>query len=167
MHNTFTYRHSELPEFRPEIKAQIVALGLHADDLILKSCGNYRELKELTETLSNALTTCELNLNSIRIIPDDSPEPGAISLQDLPIEQKQLIYSCSRTNSILLNLLSEIMGIPCEVLARDIASEAALHQKPVEASEIEEFITDVMMPLVQQTKENAHARGHYVFRTMK
>ncbi len=155
-----------MPAFRPEIKAEIVALGLHADDLILKSQGNYKELEELAETLSNCLNTCELNLQSIRIIPDDSPQPTAISLQDLPIEQKQLIYSCSRTNSILLNLLSEIVGEPPEELARDIAIQASIHQKPVGADEIEEFIKNVMMPLVQQTKENCHATGHYVFKVI-
>ncbi len=44
MPNTFTYRHSDLPPFRPEIKAEIVALDVHIADLILKSQGNYREL---------------------------------------------------------------------------------------------------------------------------
>ncbi|MEG4840827.1 hypothetical protein [Microcoleus sp. B9-D4] len=165
-HNTFTYRHSDLPAFRPEQKAEIIALGLHADDLILKSCGNYRELEELAETLNNSLNTCELNLNSIRIIPDDSPEPGTVSLQDLPIEQKKLIFECSRTNSILLNLLSEIVDKPCEELARDIATQAAIHQEPVEADEIEQFINHVMMPLAQQVKENPPDKGLYVFKQL-
>lgn len=164
MHNTFTYRHSDLPAFRFEVKAEIVALGLRADDLILKSQGNYRELEELAETLSNCLDTCELNLQAIRVIPDNSPQPTAISLRDLPIEQKKLIYSCSTTNSILLNLLSEIVGRLPEKLARDIAVQASIHEKPVEASEIEEFIENVMMPLVQQIKENDRAVGHYVFK---
>ena len=166
MHNTFTYRHSDLPTFRPEIKAEIIAVGLHVDDLILKSQGNYRELEELAETLNNSLNTCELNLQVIRIIPDDNPEPAAVSLQDLPIEQKKLIFECSRTNSILLNLLSEILDKPCEELARDIASQAAIHQKPVEADEIEQFIDDVMMPLVHRVKENPPAIGVYVFKEL-
>ncbi|MEG5018279.1 MULTISPECIES: hypothetical protein [unclassified Microcoleus] len=165
-HNTFTYRHSDLPAFRPEQKAEIIALGLHADDLILKSCGNYRELEELAETLNNSLNTCEMNLQAIRRIPDDRPQPGTISLQDLPIEQKQLIFECSRTNSILLNLLSEIVGKPCEELARDIAIQAAIHQKSAEADEIEEFINDVMMPLAQQVKEKHPGKGLYIFKQL-
>ncbi|MEG4329359.1 hypothetical protein [Microcoleus sp. herbarium5] len=164
--HTFTYRHSDLPAFRPEQKAEIVALGLHADDLILKSQGNYKELEELAETLSNCLDTCELNLQSIRTIPDDSPQPTAASFQDLPIEQKQLIFECSRTNSILLNLLSEITGEPCENLARDIAIQAVIHQKPVERNEIEEFINGVMMPLARQVKENPPDKGLYVFKQL-
>jgi len=163
-HHTFTYRHSDLPAFRPEIKAEIIALGLHVDDLILKSHGNYRELEELAETLDNSLNTCELNFNSIRIIPDDSPQPGTVSLRDLPIEQKQLIYSCSRTNSILLNLLSELLNQPCEQIARDIAEQVALRQEPVDTSEIENFIDNVMLPIVQQTEKNPSATGHYVFK---
>ncbi|MEG4032162.1 MULTISPECIES: hypothetical protein, partial [unclassified Microcoleus] len=71
MHNTFTYRHSDLPPVRPEIKAQIVALDCQIADLILKSQGNYRELEELAEVLDDSLNSCELNLNSIQIIPDD------------------------------------------------------------------------------------------------
>ena len=163
-HHTFTYRHSDLPAFRPEIKAEIIALGLHVDDLILKSHGNYRELEELAETLDNSLNTCELNFNSIRIIPDDSPQPGTVSLRDLPIEQKRLIYSCSTTNSILLNLLSELVGEPPEELARNIAEQASIHQRPVENSEVERFIENEMMLLVQQIEKNPSATGHYVFK---
>ncbi|MEG4032194.1 MULTISPECIES: hypothetical protein [unclassified Microcoleus] len=165
-HHTFTYRHSDLPAVRPEITAEIIAIGLHADDLILKSHGNYRELEELAETLNNSLNTCELNLNSIRIIPDDSPQPTTVSMQDLPIEQKQLIFECARTNSILLNLLSEIVGQSCEELARDIAIQASIHQKTVEQNEIENFINDVMMPLAQQSKEQPPAKGLYVFKQL-
>lgn len=39
--NTYTYRHSELPPVRPEIKAEVVALDVQLADLILKSQGNY------------------------------------------------------------------------------------------------------------------------------
>ena len=164
-HHTFTYRHSDLPAFRPEIKAEIIALGLHAEDLILKSCGNYRELEELAETLNNFLNTCELNLNSIRIIPDDSDtQPAAASFRDLPFEQKKLIFECSRTNSILLNLVSELVDQPCEQIARDIAIKAAIHQDPVDASEIEDFIENVMIPLARQIKEKPPDKGLYVFK---
>ncbi|MEG5048848.1 hypothetical protein, partial [Microcoleus sp. B4-C1] len=131
MHNTFTYRHSDLPPVRPEIKAQIVALDCQIADLILKSQGNYRELEELAEVLDTCLDTCNLNLNSIQIIPDDSPQPGTITMRDLPLEQKQLIYSCSNTNSILLNLLSKITGQSPQQLAYDIAVQASIHQEPV------------------------------------
>ncbi|MEP6517434.1 hypothetical protein [Microcoleus vaginatus] len=108
MHNTFTYRHSDLPAFRPEIKAEIVALGLHADDLILKSCGNYRELEELAETLGTSLNTCELNLNSIRIIPDDSPHPGSVTLTDLPMSEQTMIFSTALFNAMVLSALQKV-----------------------------------------------------------
>ncbi|MEG4066235.1 hypothetical protein QUA42_02585 [Microcoleus sp. Pol11C2] len=168
MHHTFTYRHSDLPPVRPEIQAQIVALDVQVADLILKSQGNYKELEQLAEILDNSLDNCELNLNSIRIIPDgsDSQHPDTISMKDLPIEQKQLIYSCSRTNSILMNLLSEITGQPCEQLAHNIGLQAAIHAKPVEDEEIEQFIENVMMPLTEKTQDNPQAKTHYVFKVL-
>jgi hypothetical protein len=74
-HNAFTYWQSNLPPCRPEIKAEIIALGLHVDDLIVKLQGNYWELEELAEILASSLNTCGVNIDSIRlrIIPDDSP----------------------------------------------------------------------------------------------
>lgn len=167
MHNTFTYRHSDLPPVRPEIKAEIVALDVHIADLILKSQGNYKELEQLAEILDNCLDSCELNLNSIRIIPDEgSPQPDTISMKDLPIEQKRLIYSCSRTNSILMDLLSELTGESCEKLAHDIGLQASIQAKPVDNKDVEHFINDVMMPLTERAKDNPQARTHYVFKEL-
>jgi len=108
-------------------------LGLHAHELILKSHGNYLELEELAETLDIFLNTCQVSLNSIRIILDDSPQSATITFQDLPIEQKQLIYSFSRTNSILLNLLSDALNKPCEELVCEIANLMSVHEKSVGA----------------------------------
>ncbi|MEG4454394.1 hypothetical protein, partial [Microcoleus sp. N9_A1] len=141
-------------------------LDVHIADLILKSQGNYRELEELAEMLDNCLDNCELNLNSIRIIADDIPQPATPSMKDLPLEQKQLIYSCSNTNSILLNLLSEIVGKTPEALAHDIALQASIHKQPVEEQEIEQFIEQVMMPLAEEAKNNRPPKCHYVFKKM-
>lgn len=166
MHNTFTYRHSDLPPVRPEIKAEIVALDVQIADLILRSQGNYRELEELAEILGNCLDTCELNLNSIRIIPDDSPQPATIRMKDLSFEEKKLIFSCSRTNSVLLNLLSEIIGEPQEKIAHDIALQASIHQKPVSRNEIEQFIEEIMMPLAERSKDDNQPKCHYIFKEL-
>jgi hypothetical protein len=162
MTNNFTYRHSELPPVRPEIQAEIVALDCYIADLILKSQGNYRELKQLGEVLDSLLDTCDLNLQSIRIIADDAQKPPDISMKDLPFEEKLLIYSCNRTNSILLNLLSALTGQSPKILAEEIASQAAIHQtKPTEA-EIETFV-DGLVPWVKK----ANAKGsstNYLYR---
>ncbi|MEG4855660.1 hypothetical protein QUB10_32905, partial [Microcoleus sp. B5-D4] len=120
MHNTFTYRHSDLPTFRPEIKAEIIAVGLHVDDLILKSQGNYRELEELAETLDNCLSTCELNLKSIQIIPDNSLQPH-ISMRDLPMEEKQIIFSTALTSSIAIEALASVFGKSPQQIASELA----------------------------------------------
>ena len=162
MTNTFTYRHSELPPVRPEIQAEIVALDCYIADLTLKIQGNYRELEQLSEVLDSSLDTCELNLQSIRIIADDTQQSPAISMKDLPFEEKQLIYSCSRTNSILLNLLSAVTGKPQKILAEEIASQAAIHEtKPTEA-EIETFV-DGLVPWVKKAKAKGGSTN-YVYR---
>lgn len=92
MHNTFTCRHSDLPPVRSEIKAEsVVALDCQISDLILKSQGNYHELKELAEVPDNCLDSCELNLNSLQVVPDIYKEKSG-GLLDLPQEQKEFIY---------------------------------------------------------------------------
>jgi hypothetical protein len=110
MHNNYTYRHSDLPSVRPEIQAEIVALDVQLADLILKSQGNYRELEQLAEVLENCLDTCQLNLQSIRIIADDTQQPPVVTLKDLRLEDKQLIYSISFTNSVLLNSCRRLLA---------------------------------------------------------
>ena len=153
MHNTFTYRHSELPPIPPEIQAEIVGLDVQIADLILKSQGNYRALEQLTEILDNCLDSCELNLQFIRIIADDSSQPEAISMKDLPLEEKRIIYSCSYTNSLLLNMLANLIGKDPEDLAKDIAAQALIYQKPVGDAAVEKFVSD-LVPLVGEGKDN-------------
>lgn len=157
MHNTFTYRHSDLPLIPLETRAEIVALDVRIADLILKSQGNYRALEQLAEILDNCLDSCELNLNSIRIIPDDSPQSSATSLKDLSLDEKRIIYSCSFTNSLLLSMLADLLGETPEKLAKDIASEALTHHKPVADDEVENFISDLLSK-IQNAKDN-----HFLF----
>lgn len=131
-----------MPLLRPEIKAETVALDVQIADLILRSQGNYRELEELAEVLDNCMDSCELNLNSIRIIADDSPsddlkEP---TLKDLPIQQKQTIYSLSYTNSVLLNLLSESTNRSVESLVAEIATQSPFYSRHPTIADVETFI---------------------------
>jgi len=165
MTDTFIYRHSELPSLRPEIKAELVALDCFIADLILKSQGNYRELQHLQEVLDSCLETCKLNLSSIRIIPDDSQQPLTISMKDLPFEEKRLIYSCNRTNSILLNIVSHLTGKPLEVLAKEIALQAAIHDNKPTKSEIEDFV-DSLAPWAKEAAERAQGDTNYLYRKM-
>lgn len=158
MHNTFTYRHSELPSVPPEIQAEIVALDVQMADLILKSQGNYRALEQLAEVLDNCLDSCELNLSSIRIIPDDSPRPSTVNMKDLPLAEKRLIYSCSFTNSLLLNTLSNILGVSPEDLAKDLAAQVLIDYEPVTDDKVENFVSD-LVPQVQKAKGNYFFKG--------
>ena len=159
MHNTYTYRHSELPPIRPEIQAKIVALDVQLADLILKSQGNYRELQCLAEVLDSRLDTCELNLQSIRITADDGQQPPIVTMKDLPLEEKELIYSISFTNSVLLSLLSDVTKIKPEDLGKEIATLSSIHKKTPTIVEVEELIT-------QLTLSRSEAKDGFVFKRM-
>jgi len=141
MHNTYTYRHSELSPVRPEIQAEIVALDVQLADLILKSQGNYRELEQLAEVLNNSLDTCQINLQSICIVADDTQQPPIATLKDLQLEDKELIYSISFTNSVLLNVLSSLTHREPEDIGKELALLSSIHKQPPTIAEIEELIT--------------------------
>ncbi|MEG3841517.1 hypothetical protein [Microcoleus sp. herbarium14] len=47
-----------------------------------------------------------MNLHYIRIIPDDSPQSAAISMMDLPISEKQIIFSTALISSIAIEALA-------------------------------------------------------------
>ena len=158
MHNTYTYRHSELPSVRPEIKAEIVGLEVQLADLILKSQGNYRELEELAGVLSSCLDTCELNLKSIRIIADDTQLP-LVTMKDLPLEEKELIYSISFTSSVLLNLLSQLTKRTPEEVGAELAILSSIHKEQPTLAEVEELIT-------QLTLARSEAKDGFVFKRM-
>jgi hypothetical protein len=139
MLNTYTYRHSELPSVRPEIQAEIVALDVQLADLILKSQGNYRELQQLSEVLDNALDTCQLNLQSIRIVADDTQQP-IVTLKDLQLEDKKFIYAISFTNSVLLELLCSLTHREPEDIGTELALLSSIQKLPPTIAEIEELI---------------------------
>ena len=159
MLNTYTYRQSDLPPVRPEIQAEIVALDVHLADLILKSQGNYRELEQLAEVLDTCLDTCQLNLQSIRIIADDIQQP-IVTMKDLALEDKELIYSISFTNSVLLNLLSSLTHKKPEELGREIALLATFNKPTTTVAEIDELITRL-------TLSRSRLKDGFVFERMK
>ncbi|MCC3544860.1 MAG: hypothetical protein JGK21_32075, partial [Microcoleus sp. PH2017_22_RUC_O_B] len=97
----------------------------------------YRALEELMETLSDLLDSCELNLNSIRIIPDGSNECDATNL---PIEQKQAVYSMNYTNSIMLSVLAEHTGKTREAVASFLADTFQANQLTVTEDELNQFM---------------------------
>jgi hypothetical protein len=159
MHNTYTYRHSELPSVRPEIQAEIVALNVQLADLILKSQGNYRELEQLAEVLDSCLDTCQLNLQSIRIVADDTQQP-IVTLKNLPLEEKELIYSISFTNPVFLNLLSNLTNREPEDIGKELALLSSIHTQAPTVAEIEELIT-------QLVSARSNVKDGFVFKRMK
>jgi hypothetical protein len=159
MHDIYTYWHSDLPPVRPEIQAEIVALDVQLADLILKSRGNYRELQQLEEVLDSCMDTCQLNLQSIRIIADDTQQPIA-TLKDLALEDKELIYSISFTNSVLLNLVSNLTCRKPEEVGKELARLASINKLTPTVVEIDELITRL-------TLARNNAKDGFVFERMK
>ncbi|MCC3451862.1 MAG: hypothetical protein JGK04_31230 [Microcoleus sp. PH2017_39_LGB_O_B] len=123
MHNTFIYRHSDLPPVRPEVKAEIVGIDVHIADLILKSQGNYRELQELAEVLDNCLDSCELNLNSIRIVADNIPVPAVNTMANLPIGEQSVIFSTALFSNLLLVALQHLTGAEIGDIVSDVSNQ--------------------------------------------
>lgn len=149
MHNIFTYRHSELPPVPPEIQAEIVAIDVRVADLILKSQGNYRALEQLAEILDNCLDSCELNLHSIRIIPDDSPQL-VISMTDLPAEEKQIIFSTALTSSIAIEALASIYRKTPQEVASELSETITGFGKNVTIDQIDAVLEE----LIERWKAN-------------
>ena len=141
-----------MPPVRPEIKAEIVALDVHIADLILKSCGNFRELEELAEVLDDGLNSCELNLKSIQIIPDDAnPQPvQSASIIDLPIQQQAIVFSTALFSAIVLSTLQKVTSVEGEFLIDKISE-----QVNAEMAEItDEQITAALKDHLTQYQEN-------------
>ena len=141
--NTFTYRQSELPELSLETKGEIAALDIRIAEFILQNRGHYHALQELSEILSNCADTCELNLNSIRIISDSAADKK-VSMRNLPPEEKLMIYSASFTSSILLKLLAQITGSSMEFLAEELSEPALKHAPNPSQKEVDDYIEAIL-----------------------
>jgi hypothetical protein len=156
--HTFTYRHSDLPPVRPEIKAQIVTLDCQLADLILKSQGNYRELEELAEVLDDFLNSCELNLKSIQIISDDSPIPPAVTLTDLPMEQQTMIFCTAMFNAMVLSSLEKITGGDVNYLIAAISMQINTEMESISDTQI----TEALASYLAKYQENPMQQGFKV-----
>ncbi len=147
MHNTFTYRHSDLPPIRAEIQAEIVALDVQIADLILRSQGNYKELDQLVEILDDCLASCELNLNSIRIIPDnDSQQPAQLpaTLTDLPIEEQAMVFSAALFNAMVLSTLQKVTGADMDFLIFQISEQIKIEMEDISDEQISATLEDYL-----------------------
>jgi hypothetical protein len=154
--NTFTYRHSELPPIPAEIQAEIVALDVRIADLIIKSVGNYRALEQLVEILDDCLDSCELNLNSIRIVADNDRSQSSISMRDLPMEEKQIIFSTALTSSMAIENLASILGKRPQQVASELAEEMQDFIKTVTSGDINAIIEELLQLWRKEPKETVY-----------
>jgi len=139
---TFKYRQSKLPPMPPGLEVAVAELDTQIAGLVCENIGNHLALQKISEMLSDCTDTCELNLQQIEVVADgQTVQP---TLKDLPIEQKQLVYSCSYTNSVLLNLLSELTGRSAESLATEIAAQSLIYSRQPTIAAVETFIDNLM-----------------------
>jgi hypothetical protein len=142
--NTFTYKQSELPDFRPRTKSEIVAIDGQIASLILRCQGNYLELEYLSEVLDNCADSCELNLNSIRIIPDDSTsdsaDNGILDLCDLSERSKAVVFSTGIASRVALDLLCQATGGSHKALTEIVTTLVRTITKDVSPDEISQSL---------------------------
>jgi hypothetical protein len=141
--NTFTHKQSELPEFRPEIKAEIVAIDCQVADLILRCQGNYHELEYLAEVLDNCADSCELNLNCVQIIPDstsDNADNGISDLCSLSERSKAVVFSTGIASRVALDLLCQATGGSHKMLGEIVTTLVRTITKDVSPDEISQSL---------------------------
>jgi len=145
MHN-FTYRHSDLPPIRAEIQAEIVALDVQLADLILKSQGNYKELDQLAEILDDCLVSCELNIRSIRIIPDDNPQSAQspATITDLSIQEQTIVFGTAFFGATVLATLQKLTGIDMDLLTSQISEQVSVIMEDISDEQITESLKDYL-----------------------
>jgi hypothetical protein len=154
MHNTFTYRHSELPSLRPEIKSEIAAIDVQIADLILRCQGNYHELDYLAEILDNCADSCELNLNCIQITIDstsDSANSEISDLCDLSERSKAVVFSTGMASTVAIDLLCQATGSSRETIAGMIAGLVQAIAGDTSPDEINESIKQLVAKFDDKT----------------
>ncbi|WP_293126866.1 hypothetical protein [Microcoleus sp. bin38.metabat.b11b12b14.051] len=154
---TFTYRQSELPPIPPGLEVAVAELDTQIAGLICENIGNYRALSEIAEMLTDCMDTCDLNLNSIQVVADTTKKECS-SLKDLPIDQKQIIYSCLRINSVVLGMLSQFTDSSPEDVAQKVANIIQAQAEPVTEAEVERFIDELI--------EASQSGADYFFKRM-
>lgn len=144
--NTYTYRQSELPEFTDAMKAEIAAVDHLVGNLLSKLQGNPLALNYLYEILQDGLNSCDLNLASIQIVSDGYKSESKITLVDLPIDQKRIVFDTAFTNTVMLKVVASLSGDSMTVAASKIASVTAdelLRFEPTDEA-VEKAISDLV-----------------------
>lgn len=132
-------------------------MDIHIDDLILKSQGNYRELEELAETLDNGLNTCELNLKSIQIIPDDyNPQPAqSLTLTDLPMQEQTMIFGTALFSAMVLSDLQKIIGTDIDSLVEKISEQINLELANISDEQVTASLKDYLKKYSENPSQQA------------
>lgn len=81
-------------------------------------------------------------------------------MKDLPLHEKELIYSISFTNSVLLNLLSQLTHRKPEDIGAELALLSSIHKEPPTIAEVDQLIT-------QLTLARSEVKDGFVFKRME
>jgi len=141
-----------------EIQSEIAEIDFNVANLILKTQGNYLALSHLAETLAGCLNDAELNLHSIRIIPDGGePEllPRAIGFTDLPALEKQLLVSTAITSTVAIRMMSTLLG--CTF------GEAVDHISNISGAQFESLSPEQVEDAVERLAKSLHERPDETF----
>jgi len=155
--NTYTYRQSELPPMTDEIKSEIAEIDFNVSNLILKIQGNYLALSSLAETLADSLNSAELNLCSIRIIPDGGEPkllPRAIGFTNLPTREKQLLVSTAITSTVAIRMMATLLGCTFYEAANHISNISGAQFESLSAEQVEDAVAKLAQSLHEQPDES-------------
>ena len=144
MHNTFTYRYSELPSVPSEVQTEFVAVEFQINNLISKSVGNYRSLEQLAEILTDCLDSCNLNLQSIRIIADSSPPPTDITMVSLPMQEQTIIFGTALFSALALGTLQKLTKVDPKLLLLKITEQINIEMKDLSDEQITASLKDYL-----------------------
>lgn len=159
--NIYTFKHSALPPLDDAMKGEIVEIDFNVSNLILKVQGHYRALTELRETLSDLLDSCDLNLQSIRIVPDSDDEedaPRAIGLTDLSRQEKCVIVSTGITSTVAIKMLASIFDCDFEQAASHVAAIGQAEFGRMSSDDIEKSVER----MAEALRENSNSSSFIV-----
>jgi hypothetical protein len=154
--NTYTYKQSELPPLSGELQAEIAEIDFQLANLNLKIQGNYHALNSLAETLENNMDSCELAMNSIRIVPDGWQPKTEVTLLDLSPAHKQWIYAQTLVVHMLRKSYAKIVNCTEDEVNAAVLVAISKECKPPS----EDDVNNLLRKLIERT-EKERQTGDY------
>lgn len=110
MNHEFIFKFLTMPPINSELRRAISKVNAKWSGLTLQSAGDYELVCDLHLALVNAIGIANVEVTSIRVIPDCDTEevaPRAIGLNDLPLREKAAIAFEILKKRVATKLLAE------------------------------------------------------------